>query len=389
MRIIDTQNRIIPAMQEHHLDVEDFFPHMKVSSPQEFLKSPLEGRSEVLLIDVPSMVGHQVNDQLLAMINTHPAAVLFVPSPAKKEWEDWLTQLLALTDKVVSVHRLPMGATEWSLLRNQLLYFWRQGLDRQRFREQMVRFSQEMDELVRGAQLEMLKAKKIHEGVVPRRTEDLKAVQLTSKYAVGEGAGSEYFDVIRGQNFVHLVFLHTTSYLASSCLMGLLNKYKGGPMGLDPQLFLQEAAFEIRGINANKKKPVDVQLMLLRLDQVSLKCEGHAFGAFELFSQEHGFRALPQLSGFDSQKMDEARFSFSLRRGEKVVVFSPGFIFNWNETRPAAERGPFIQANQNLSGSELLMELFFQLKKQSSGDFLAKDATAVMMEVNRHGIQQV
>jgi hypothetical protein len=235
----------------------------------------------------------------------------------------------------------------------------------------------------------MLKAKKIHEGVVPRRTEDLKAVQLTSKYAVGEGAGSEYFDVIRGQNFVHLVFLHTTSYLASSCLMGLLNKYKGGPMGLDPQLFLQEAAFEIRGINANKKKPVDVQMLLLRLDQASLKCEGHAFGTFELFSQEHGFRALPQLSGFDSQKMEESRFSFSLTRGEKVVVFSPGFIFNWNETRPAAERGPFITTNQNLSGAELLMELFFQLKKQSSGDFLAKDATAVMMEVNRHGIQQV
>ena len=84
MRIIDTQNRIIPAMQEHHLDVEDFFPHMKVNTPQEFLKSPLEGRSEVLLIDVPSMVGHQVNDQLLAMIKTHPAAVLFMPSPAKK-----------------------------------------------------------------------------------------------------------------------------------------------------------------------------------------------------------------------------------------------------------------------------------------------------------------
>lgn len=389
MRIIDTQNRIMPAMQEHHLDLEDFFAHMQVCTPQEFLRSPLEGRSEVLLIDVPSMVGLQVNDQLLAMINTHPAAVLFMPGPATKDWEDWVTQLLALTDKVVSVQRLPMGKVGWALLRNQLQYFWRQGLDRQRFREQMVRFSQEMDELVRGAQLEMLKAKKIHEGVVPRRSEDLRAVQLTSKYAVGEGAGSEYFDVIRGQNYVHLVFLHTTSYLASSCLMGLLNKYKGGPMGLDPQLFLQEAAFEIRGINAHKKKPVEVQMLLLRLDQASLKCEGYAFGTFELFSQEHGFRALPQLPGFDSLKMEEARFTFSLTRGEKVVVFSPGFIFNWNETRPATERGPFITTNQNLSGSELLMELFFQLKKQSSGDFLAKDATAVMMEVNRHGIQQV
>jgi hypothetical protein len=53
------------------------------------------------------------------------------------------------------------------------------------------------------------------------------------------------------------------------------------------------------------------------------------------------------------------------------------------------ERGAFIESQKSLPGSELLMELFFQLKKESSGDFLAKDATAVMMEVHRHAIQQV
>ena len=98
---------------------------------------------------------------------------------------------------------------------------------------------------------------------------------------------------------------------------------------------------------------------------------------------------MPRLAGFDITKASEARFQLQLSKGEKVVVFSPGFIFNWNETRPGVERGPFLKANEGLSGSELLMELFFQLKKQSSGDFLAKDATAVMMEVNRHAIQQV
>jgi len=62
MRIIDIHNRLLPAMSEHHLDTEDFFATMQVLSPQEFLKAPLEARSEVLLVDVPSMLGHKVND---------------------------------------------------------------------------------------------------------------------------------------------------------------------------------------------------------------------------------------------------------------------------------------------------------------------------------------
>jgi hypothetical protein len=389
MRIIDSHGRIQAALSEHHFDVEDFYSSLSVWGPQEFLTAPLEARSNALLIDVGSLASQQINDALLAMINTYPAVLLFLSEKASVEQETWAQKLLAVSDKVTAIFHLPLKGSEVDLVRNQLLYFWRQSLERQRFREQMVRFSQEMDELVRGAHLEMLKAKKIHEGVVPRRSEDLKAVQLTSKYAVGEGAGSEYFDVIRGQGQVHLVFLHTTSYLASSCLMGLLNKYKGGPLGLEPQLFLQEAAFEIRGINANKKKQVEVQMLLMRIDQATLKCEGYAFGSFELFSQEKGSVLLPQLAGFDAQKIEESRFNITLERGEKVVVFSPGFIFNWNEAREPRERMSFLKDNQALAGPELLMEMFFQLKKKSSGDFLAKDATAVMMEVNRHAIQQV
>lgn len=389
MRIIDLHNRLLPAMQQHQLDLEEFFPHLEVITPDAFMKSPLEGRSDALLIDVPSMSQVAVNDDFLSLLNTHSAVIMFMPALVQKDWEEWLQKVLALSDKVISVQTLSMGPSQWGLLRNQLLYFWRQRQERISFKEQMVRFSQEMDDLIRGAQSEMMKAKKIHEGVIPKRIEDLKAMQLLSKYAVGEGSGSEYFDVIRGQTQAHLIFVHTSSYLASSCLMGLLNKYKGGPAGFDAQLFIQEAALEISAINANKKKQVDVQIMLLKIEQHTLQCEGFAFGTFELFSQENGLYALPRLNGFDINRLEESRFSFRLNRGEKVVVFSPGFIFNWNEAHTAVERGAFIESQKSLPGSELLMELFFQLKKESSGDFLAKDATAVMMEVHRHAIQQV
>lgn len=389
MRIIDDHNRLLPAMQAHQFEIEDFYQHLKVLRVTEFLQSPLETRSEVLLIDVPSLAETPVSDQLLAMVNTHPAVILFLPTPVDKKWQQWLDQFLVLTDKVIKVHQLASTATEWGLLKNQLLYFWRQSVEREQFKEQMVRFSQEMDEVIRAAQTEMLKAKKIHEGVVPKRSEDLKGVKVTSKYAVGEGGGSEYFDVIRGQTHAHLVFIHTSSYLASSCLMGILNKYKGGPQGLDPQLFLQEASLELKSINAHKKKPVQVQLLLLQIDHAALQCEGFVFGDFELIGQESGVLGLPQLTHFDLNKMEEARFKLKLSRGEKFIVFSPGFIFNWNETQGGLKLSQFVDSNWSMAGSEMMIELFFQIKKQSSSDMLAKDATTVMMEVNRHGIQQV
>ncbi|MBY0515664.1 MAG: hypothetical protein K2P81_02065 [Bacteriovoracaceae bacterium] len=389
MQIIDIHNRLLPAMQEHHLDLEDFYPHIEVLGPEKFLKLALESRSDVLLIDVPSLEGTPIDDHFLSLMNTYPAVILFMPHPVQKSWKEWMDKLMLLSDKVISIQSLPMDASQWGLVKNQLLFFWRQKQERARYREQMVKFSQEMDELIRGAQNEMLKAKKIHEGVVPKRTEDLKGVNLTSKYAVGDGSGSEYFDVIRGQNQVYMIFLHTSSYLASSCLLGILNKYKGGDQGLDPQLFIQEASLEMKAINEHKKKPVDVQILLLKLDQITLQCEGFCFGGFELFSQEKGSRALPQLKAFSETKMNEAKFSFGLSRGEKIIVFSPGFIFNWNEACTGVDREQFVKTNGSMPGSELLIELFFQLKKHSSGDFLSKDATAVMMEVNRHGIQKV
>lgn len=389
MKIIDEGNRILPAMREHKFDLEDFFDDLQVITSQSFLQSPLEGRSDALMIDVATLSQVPVDDHLLSILNTHSVVILFMSVPAQRNWEEWLGKLLSLSDKVIAVHSLTMAPTAWNLLRNQLLYFWRQKHERLSFKEQMVRFSQEMDELIRGAQGEMLKAKKIHEGVVPKRVEDLKSMQLLSKYAVGEGAGAEYFDLIRGLTHAHLIFVHTTSYLASSCLMGLVNKYKGGQRGFDSDLFLQEAQIEITAINANKKRPVDVQILLLKIDQHTLQCDGHAFGAFELFSQENGAYGLPQLSGFALEKLAESQFSFRLERGEKVVVFSPGFIFNWNEAHPELERRGFLEAHRDLGNADLLMELFFQLKKDSSGDFLAKDAMAVMMEVHRHAIQQV
>lgn len=388
MLILDAHNRLLPDMQTHKLDLEDFFPSLKVCGPEELLKSPLEGRSDVLLLDVPSLAGVPVDDTLLSHLNTFPAILAFMPAPAQAEWEKWLAGIMTLSDKVIAVHRLPMGEDGWNLVRNQLLLFWRQKEEKRRFREQMVRFSQDMDELIKAAHKDMQRAKKIHEDVVPKRSEELRGLTLYSKYAVGEGAGSEFSDLIKGTTDAHIFFLHTNSYLASSCLMGIINKYKGGG-SFDTHLFLQEAAMEIRSINLHKKKPVHVELLLARINSLTLEVEGHCFGGFEMLVLGKPALPLPRLPEFDLERTEAAHFRFVLERGEKAVVFSPGFIFNWDEGGPTMDRGHFWERNARLPASELLMEYFFQLKKDVTGEFLPKDATVVMLEVHRHVIQKV
>lgn len=380
--MIDPHGRLMAAMDAHKFDIEDFHSAIRVETPSVWLKTSLEGQTDPLFIDVAALISLPVNDELLARLNTFPSIIAFCDK--SPDQQKWLQQVMHATDRVIAVHDINMNDENWELLKNQCTFFWRQRVERMRLREQMVRFSQEMDSLIQNAQRDMQRAKKIHEDVVPRRVEEVRGLNLYTKYAVGDGAGSEYFDVLRENQKTHLIFIHTNSYLASSCLMGLLAKHKSGHA--DRQSFLAEARMEIKGINSHKKVPVQVQLLWMTIDQAGLQCEGQSYGDFQVINQERGVIEIPNGVSFLGEQ--EGNFDFRLTRGEKLVVFSPGFISNWDSSQKK-KRDAFCDEQKKLSPQDLLMELFFQLKTSSSGDFLVKDATAVLMEVQRHAIQSV
>ena len=49
----------------------------------------------------------------------------------------------------------------------------------------------------------------------------------------------------------------------------------------------------------------------------------------------------------------------------------------------------FLKDHHQLTQTDLMMEIFLQLSLVKESDFLSKDATVVMMEVNRHAIHQI
>lgn len=391
MLIIENHQHLVKQMLESEFNLEEFFPDVKSVKVEQFFHYPLETRTDVALIDVISFITIPIDDRLLSLLNTFVGVICFVPSPVQKEAQIWLDKLMTLSDKVLSIQVLPQTSQEKLILKNQLLFIWRIQKEKKHFKEQMIRLSQDMDQIIQSAQVEMLKAKKIHDDVIPKRVEDIKGLTVYSKYAAGEGAGSEYFDVIRGQNQVHVIINHTDSYLASSCIMGLLNKYKTDvrKTAFDIEIFLQEVDREIQMINQHKKKPIKVNLFLASFDHSNLTFEGYSYGNFELISQMNGPIAINSAEQVNVKGMSQAKFKVKFQRGERVLFFSPGFLFNWKENNPTLSLEQFLKENEKLDHADLLMEYFFKLKKTNQKEFLSKDGTCLLLEVNKNVIHQV
>ena len=119
-------------------------------------------------------------------------------------------------------------------------------------------------------------------------------------------------------------------------------------------------------------------MVVLELDTNQLNLKAYGWGKAEYFSQKNG-----------KIELAPGASAYQLNKGEKVIVFSPGFLFNWKEGKIKHELYSFIKNHHQLSQNDLMMELFLQLSVVKDNDFLTKDATVTMMEVNRHGIHQI
>jgi hypothetical protein len=116
------------------------------------------------------------------------------------------------------------------------------------------------------------------------------------------------------------------------------------------------------------------------LDTAHLTLKKFGHGKAEVFSM---------INGKIEFELTRSNGMYQLVKGEKLLVLSPGFIFNWKEGRIKQELYSFINNHHQLSQTDLVMELFLQLSLVKETDFLSRDATVVMMEVNRHGMHKI
>lgn len=371
MIIVDERHFIEKEMEDRGFNIFDFYQDHKVLSVQDFCQLPLSRRAEILLVDTETLLLHPDKQEAFrSVINTF-LGVIFFHEHSNQKAQPFVETEAAFLTKIVGEYSLPMAQLQWTMLSNQLQFFWTLLEEQKNLQKHMIAFSRELDQVLRSAEIEMARAKKIHEVLIPRRHDEIKGVFFSNKYAAGDGGGGEFYDLLQSGSRVFQILVSSQSYLISSSILGLLNKHKQGEF--EPFEFINDAEAEIAVINGAKKKKSEAEVMVIELDLSKLILKVYGEGKAEFYSQKKG---MVQLKPF-----------YQLEKGENLVVFSPGFLFNWKETHKA-DIATFLKSS-TLKSHEMINELFFQLKMDQESQFLKRDATVAMMEVKRHGMHQV
>jgi hypothetical protein len=375
MVIVDNRNFIKPALEANHVSLLDCFNNLQVLSLESLAKLPLNRRMDILLIDAQSVLDNpKAFEDCRPVINTFQAIYFFYEAASEKA-RQWILEQASFLPKILGECPLPMAEINWTLFSNQLQFFWSLMEEHQLLQKHMREFSLELDHVLQIAQDEMLHAKKLHKALMPNRKEEIKGINFLQKYASGDGGAGEFSDLFQQGSKVYQVLVSSESYLISSSLLGILNDHKSKEFNIEH--FLSDVKNDIAVINDSKKKKSHVDLLILEIDLNQLTLQVHGKSNAELYSRMNG-----EISSKSGQ-------TYKLSKSETVVILSPGFISNWKENKDLGQIENFFKNNSSLSQNDLMAELFFQIRRESMGQFLNRDATVLMMEVNRHGIHQV
>ncbi len=375
MIILDERKFLSKELENQGFSIFDFYDGHQVVDLKTFCQLPVSRKAEVLLVDTQTILEHPEKQQdFLSMMNTY-LGVIFFHEQQNQKAQSWVQDHAAFLKKIIGEYALPMPQLQWTMLSNQLQFLWTILEEQKALQLHLVKFSQELDQALQSAESEMLKAKKVHEVLIPKRSDEIKGVSFLNKYAAGEGGGGEFYDLIQFGSKVYQLLISSQSYLISNSVIGILNQHK--QKEFSPAAFLRDAQAEVDTINGSKKKKSEVDLSILELDTSHLTLKVYGQGRAEYYSQLKG------------KLNTECQEQIPLAKGEKIIVFSPGFVFNWREGRIKQDLYSFLKDHHQLSQTELMMELFLQLKATQETNFLSKDATVVMMEVNRHGIHKI
>ncbi len=376
MVLLDERNFIETQLEAQGLQIFDFYQSPKTFDMLSFCSMDLTRRAEVLLVDTETILNHpELQEKFKVVLNTYYGVIFFHEAKNGKAAR-WIEDQASFLNKIIAEISIPASPLQWTMVTNQLQFMWSLLQEQKSLQEHLVKFSQELDQALQTAEIEMQKAKKIHEVLIPKRSEEIKGIHFLNKYAAGDGGGGEFYDLHQTGSKIYQILISSQSYLISSSLIGILNQHK--QKEFNPSSFLTDSQNEILLINGSKKKKSEADVTIFEIDTTSLELKVIGPSKAEVLSLKSGN---VQRIGTDS--------TYQLAKGEKLLILSSGFLFNWKEGQIKQDLYSFLNNHHKLSQTELMMELFLQLSSVKDSDFFKKDATAIMMEVNRHGIHQI
>ncbi|MBF0297164.1 MAG: hypothetical protein HQK51_00470 [Oligoflexia bacterium] len=295
--------------------------------------------------------------------------------------------------------------------------------------EELATLKKSLDNLIGNMETELSRVKKLHTQHVPLRFEKFKGLQIISKYKTGDQNGGEFFDLINNNNKLFMILSSSSSYLSSSCVVDSflklsehsnLNYQKSDTFIkiLNNELInnIKESLKpKYRGdkfIPPNTNVKHSVEIITAEIDLKTLTMEGINLGTTLLFSKEmesyfdKNEIQLPisnisnisnnnrndELDNID-QILNTYRFKIKFKRGERLLLLSPGFRKNTKDILDDTHISDFIKIHNNKILSDLINELFFHLKKYNdynmSNNYPIYDSSSIIIEVNENVITEV
>lgn len=375
MIILDERDFLEKELVHKGFEIFDFYQERRVLNMDSFVGLELKRRNEIILVDTETVLSHPHSlERFKTLLNTF-LGVIFFHEHQNFQAQNWVKDESSYLKKIIGEYSLPMPDLSWNILSNQMQFFWNLVDEQKSLQKHLAQFSYELENVLQNAEEDMLKAKKIHATLIPKRNEEIKGIAFTYKYSAGEGGGGEFYDMVQTSSKIFHIIFSGQSYLLSSAVMALLASQK--EKNFKPDEFILDVLKEADAINSSKKKKSDFDLLVTEIDPATLSLKIYTKSNAELYSYSNGSLGL--------SKGD----IYQMKKGEKIIVFSSGFLFNWKESHPKENLYDFLKLEEKLSTAELTSELFFQLKEGKEGKFLKKDATLLLMEVNRHGIHKV
>jgi len=230
---------------------------------------------------------------------------------------------------------------------------------------------------------QLQRVKGLHEKVVPVRQENIRGLQVNSRFCAGTSSGGEFFDFFKVGSSIWLFSINASSYITIGSFLSLIDSWKQNSNLTKDHILqvLESQKGDFTGIG-------DMSFFFAKVDLGSYEVEAVNIGSHELIGKDKIIISRNDQS-YPDNLIEVKEYKYKIERGEQLVLLSPGFFKNTSDMLGNNNYYQFIKSNWS-EASDMIQELTFQSKKKYNDlDFMPFDQTILTLGVDKNAIAKI
>ena len=230
---------------------------------------------------------------------------------------------------------------------------------------------------------QLQRVKGLHEKVVPVRQENIRGLQVNSRFCAGTSSGGEFFDFFKVGSSIWLFSINASSYITIGSFLSLIDNWKQNSNLTKEHILqvLESQKSDFSGMG-------DMSFFFAKIDLGSYEIEAVNIGAHELIGKDKIIISRNDQS-YPDKLVEVKEYNYKMDRGEQLVLLSPGFFKNSGEMLGNNNYYQFVKSNWS-EAPDLIQELTFQSKKKYNDlDFMPFDQTILTLGVDKNAISKI